>query len=58
MNNFWLIASYFSDQALKMIKAFTLLTPEGLHFAAIGAELFAWTLDDQWCATFCAVRLH
>jgi hypothetical protein len=41
-----------------MFKSLALGASEGLHLAAIGAELLARSLDGQWRATLCAIRLH
>jgi hypothetical protein len=58
MNNFWFVASKPFNCTFKMFKSLALGAPEVLHLAAIGAELLTRSLDDQWRATFCAMRLH
>jgi hypothetical protein len=58
MNNFWFVARKLFNCTFKKFKSLALDAPEGLHLAAIGAELLAWSLDDQCSATFCAIRLH
>jgi hypothetical protein len=58
MNNFWFVARKPFNCTFKMFKSLALGASKALHFAAIGAGLFTWSFHDQWCATFCAIRLH